>query len=191
MAAAGARSAAAAHTAASRPGSAWWRCAAALRAIAPLCLLHAGVSAGCGPCQTAGPTSPAAQPAWLAALKKEKESERLPVTQALWAALAHAEACELGGLFNEEELLQRSLSALHALLCAPLDRNCSATLRTHNEQLRCFEVLGQLYPEDGGEARQYKRIDEFAFSSLAASRHAFTTPSATPAPPPEARRVAA
>ena len=58
-----------------------------------------------------------------------------------------AEACELGGIFNEEELLQRSLSALHSLLCAPLDRNCSATLRTHNEQLRCFEVLGQLYPE--------------------------------------------
>jgi hypothetical protein len=61
-------------------------------------------------------------------------------------------------------------------------------------QVLVVDVLhepGQLYPEDGGEARQYKRIDEFAFSSLAASRHAFTTPSATPAPPPEARRVAA
>ena len=74
MAGAGARSAAAAHPAASRAGPAWWRYAAALRAIAPLCLLHAGVSAGCGPCQTAGPTSPAAQPAWLAALKKERDS---------------------------------------------------------------------------------------------------------------------
>ena len=94
------------------------------------------------------PLLPRLVPGLLAALKKEKEWERLPVTQALWAALAHAEACELGGIFNEEELLQRSLSALHSLLCAPLDRNCSATLRTHNEQLRCFEVLGQLYPED-------------------------------------------
>ena len=93
------------------------------------------------------PLLPRLIPGLLAALKKEKEWERLPVTQALWAALAHAEACELGGIFNEEELLQRSLSALHSLLCAPLDRNCSATLRTHNEQLRCFEVLGQLYPE--------------------------------------------
>ena len=74
MAGGGARSAAAAHAAASRAGPAWWRYAAALRAIAPLCLLHAGVSAGCGPCQTAGPTSPAAQPAWLAALKKERDS---------------------------------------------------------------------------------------------------------------------
>ena len=50
---------------------------------------------------------------------------------------------------------------------------------------------GELYPEQADAARRYKRIDEFAFSSLAASRHAFTTPSATPAPPPEARRVAA
>ena len=74
MAGAGARSAAAAHAAASRAGPAWWRCAAALRAIAPLCLLHTCVSAGCGPCQTAGPASPAAQPAWLAALKKERDS---------------------------------------------------------------------------------------------------------------------
>jgi hypothetical protein len=61
-------------------------------------------------------------------------------------------------------------------------------------QVLVVDVLhepGQLYPEEGGEARQYKRIDEFAFSSLTASRHAFTTSSATPAPPPEARRVAA
>ena len=42
--------------------------------MAGVYLLHASVSAACGPCQTAGPTSPAAQPAWLAALKKERES---------------------------------------------------------------------------------------------------------------------
>lgn len=36
--------------------------------------LHAYVSAACGPCQTPGPISPAAQPAWLAALKLERES---------------------------------------------------------------------------------------------------------------------
>jgi len=61
-------------------------------------------------------------------------------------------------------------------------------------QVLVVDVLhepGQLYPEEADAARQYKRIDEFAFSSLAASRHAFTTSSATPAPHPEARRVAA
>ena len=42
--------------------------------MAGVYLLHASVSAACGPCQTAGPTSPAAQPAWLAALKKERDS---------------------------------------------------------------------------------------------------------------------
>ena len=80
------RSAAATHVAAPRPGSARRRRApvpqnvhsvhraGALRAIALLYLPHACVSAACGPCQTAGPTSPAAQPAWLAALKKERES---------------------------------------------------------------------------------------------------------------------
>ena len=41
---------------------------------------------------------------------------------------------------------------------------------------------GELYPEQADAARRYKRIDEFAFSSLAASRHAFNTPSSTPAP---------
>ena len=41
---------------------------------------------------------------------------------------------------------------------------------------------GELYPEQADAARRYKRIDEFAFSSLAASRHAFNTPASTPAP---------
>jgi len=61
-------------------------------------------------------------------------------------------------------------------------------------QVLVVDVLhepGQLYPEEGGEARQYKRIDEFAFSSLAASHHASTAPAAARAPHPEAGRAAA
>ena len=37
--------------------------------------LHLALAAtACGPCQKAGPTSPAAQPAWLEILKAERET---------------------------------------------------------------------------------------------------------------------
>jgi len=94
------------------------------------------------------PLLPRLVPGLLAAVKREREGERLPVTQALWATLAHTEACSLQAALQGDGLVHSSLAELHALLCAPLDRNSSAALRTHNEQLRCFEVLGQLYAEE-------------------------------------------
>ena len=39
-----------------------------------LLLLTLEGSAVCGPCQTEGPASPSVQPAWLATLKKERDS---------------------------------------------------------------------------------------------------------------------
>lgn len=92
------------------------------------------------------PLLPRLVPSLLAAVRRE--GERLPVTQALWATLAHTEACGLQAALQGDGLVQPSLAALHALLCAPRDRGSSAALRTHSEQLRCLEVLGRLHAEE-------------------------------------------
>ena len=174
---------------------------ATLTAPCPLPAHRPGAQVGLLAPEQMQPLLPRLVPGLLAALRKEKEWERLPVTQArthpaaphctpprhaasrhapprhaaprrtmprpaaprrlaavlgtcvlaappqaLWAALAHAEACELGGVFVHEELLQPSFSELHSLLCAPLDRACSATLRTHNEQARACTMRTQHAP---------------------------------------------
>ena len=80
----------------------------------------------------------------LAASRREKEDQRLQITAALWAALAHSESCGLGRELHTEGVLSPVLIALHAAVCAPYDRNSPACLKNHNEELRCLEALGVL-----------------------------------------------
>ena len=81
-------------------------------------------------------------PSLLAEQRRKREWERFNLTAALWAALAHAEACGLGRELHSEQLLLPALSTLHSAVCSPLDRTSAACLRNHNEELRCIEALG-------------------------------------------------
>ena len=83
-------------------------------------------------------------PNLVASRSREREWERFPITAALWAALAHAEACNLGREMHSEQLLLPALQTLHTAVCAPLDRSSAACLRNHNEELRCVEAIGGL-----------------------------------------------
>ena len=83
-------------------------------------------------------------PSLLAEQRRKREWERFNLTAALWAALAHAEACGLGRELHSEQLLLPALSTLHGAVCSPLDRSSAACLRNHNEELRCIEALGGL-----------------------------------------------
>ena len=83
-------------------------------------------------------------PALLAAHKREREWDRLPITAALWAVLEHAAKCDLGRRLHAEQQLLPALHAMHEGICAPLDRSSSDCLRNHNEELRCVEALATL-----------------------------------------------
>ena len=88
--------------------------------------------------------APRLLPGLLAAQKREREWERFALTSALWATLAHAEACNLGKEVHSEQLVLPAVQMLHSAVCRPLDRSSSACVRNHNEELRCLEALAAL-----------------------------------------------
>ncbi|KAL1495337.1 hypothetical protein AB1Y20_017191, partial [Prymnesium parvum] len=84
----------------------------------------------------------------LAAQRREPETERLPFTQAIWALLTALEATGEDQVIRScAESVYATTHALHASVCAPVDRTSSALLRNHNEELRCVEALCRLFPE--------------------------------------------
>ena len=115
------------------------------------------------PEEAVGALLPRLLPGLLAVQKKERAWERYRFTQALWSVLAHARDIGATDKLEAEKHVAPALTALHALLCAPFDRTSGPCLRNHSEELRCFEVLAFLFPD---------QALAFLLKSLEASRDA-------------------
>ena len=74
----------------------------------------------------------------LASQRREREEARLPFTKALWSLLTAIEATGDERVVSScSEPAYLVLQGMHLNLCTPFDRNSSAVLRNHNEELRC------------------------------------------------------
>lgn len=84
-------------------------------------------------------------PALLEMYRKETEADFLPITQSICSVLT------VGCEDNNSVLapfLNQLMADLHILACRPINYNEPASIKNHNELLRCFEVLGRRYTDE-------------------------------------------
>jgi len=75
----------------------------------------------------------------------KKDHDHLAITQGLTSVLTVGVR---DGSRSLEPHLQLVLGSLHPLVCAPLDVTNSSAVRNRNELLRCFGVVGQIFPTE-------------------------------------------